>query len=289
LDEDEASGSFTDFHYELYELGRYLNISKSLPEYSDALNPVLLEADLLFFDQIYRDGGGLRDILTSNVAYVNQETAPFYGLSAQGSTLSEVTLDGSRPGFLTRLGFLTQNASRSQSDPIHRGVDVNFKVLCADLKSPPPGTPALPDSIPGQTNRERVALHTSAVTCADCHEQIINPIGFAFENYDAIGRVRTQDAGQDIDTASAYAFSDGVKPFADSNELIDLIVEGQQAHGCYSASLAEYVLTRDVASGEEGLVKNLQEMSLSAEASIKDLVVSLMQDPLFTNAQGGGQ
>lgn len=97
------------------------------------------------------------------------------------------------------------------------------------------------------------------------------------------------DAGQAIDTASEYAFSDGVKPFADSNELIDLIVEGQQAHGCYSASLTEYVLTRDVASGEEGLVKNLQEMSLSAEASIKDLVVSLMQDPLFTNAQGGDQ
>jgi hypothetical protein len=118
---------------------------------------------------------------------------------------------------------------------------------------------------------------------------IINPIGFAFENYDAIGRVRTEDAGQDIDTASEYAFSDGVKPFADSNELIDLIVEGEQAHGCYSASLAEYVLTRDVASGEEGLVKNLQEMSLGTQASIKELVISMMQDPLFTDAQGGAQ
>src|SRR5690606_32178622 len=207
LDEDAASDSLTAFHSELYELGRYLNISKSIPEYSDELNPVLLEADLLFFDHVYREDGGLRDILTSNVAYVNQETAPFYGLSAQGSTLSQVTLDGNRPGFLTRLGFLTQNASRSQSDPIHRGTDINFKVLCADLNAPPPDIPALPEPIPGQTNRERVALHTSPVACAECHEKIINPIGFAFENYDAIGRVRTMDAGQAIDTASEYAFN----------------------------------------------------------------------------------
>jgi hypothetical protein len=292
LDEDSASDSLTEFHYELYELGRYLNIAKSttsFPEYSDALNPVLLEADLLFFEHVYREGGGLRDILTSDVAYVNQETAEFYGLSAQGSALTEVTLDGSRPGFLTRLGFLTQNASRTQSDPIHRGVDINFKVLCADLPAPPPDVPALPEPVPGQTNRERVALHTSPQTCAGCHEQIINPIGFAFENYDAIGRVRTMDEGQEVDTASEYAFSDAVKPFADSNELIDLMVEGQQAHGCYSASLAEYVLTRDIASGEEGLVKNLQEMSLGTAASIKDLVVSMVQDPLFTDAQGGAQ
>jgi hypothetical protein len=291
------------FHTELYGLDRYRNIQKStstFPDYAVELNQVLLEADLMFFNEIYETDGGVTDIFTSPVVYMNDQISGFYGIEPPaapgpfgpqptgGDELRREELDD-RPGYLTRVGFLAYNATLSLPDPIHRGVDINNRMLCEEL-NPPPGTiPPLPEPKPGQTNRERVTDHTSEGVCANCHMKIINPLGFAFEGFDAMGQVQTMDNGNVIDTADEYEFNDGIKPFEDAAGLIDLLIENKQTHACYTSRLAEYVLGRDVASGDEGLVTSTQEASSENAASIKELILAMVIDPKFTNAQGEAQ
>lgn len=278
------------FHSELFGLSRFGSIAKDVarfPSYKDSLNASLVEADRQFFDRIFQGGQGFRDILTSRLAFVNAESAPYYGVTATGTALSEVMLDESRPGFLTRLGFLAYNATLQDPDPIHRGVDITRRILCMSL-SPPAGTiPPLPPFVPGQTNRERVAAHTGQGICAGCHNTYINPLGFAFEGFDALGQARTMDNGKPVDTTGKYNIGGVEKAYSGAAELSAMLADSEQAHGCYSANLAEFVLARDVANGDGTLVAGVQSASLTQRRSLKDSVLALVTSKEFTTALGG--
>jgi hypothetical protein len=292
LADPASTAAIERFHATLFGIERYKSIlkdTKLFPTYSEALNPTLMEADLRFFQRVYEGGFGLREILTSKVAYVNQATAGFYGLSATGNELQEVLLGDDRPGFLTRVGFLAYNATLRDPDPIHRGVDINNKLLCAKLEPPAGEIPPLPPFDPGQTNRERVATHTGQGSCAGCHMQIINPLGFALENFDAMGQIRTTDNGKPVDTSGDYLFADGLKAFTGIKDLVELLGDSLQAHGCYAANLAEFALARDIAGGEGELVEELQRMSIEGDASIKDILLTMVKNPLFVTAKGGAK
>lgn len=288
LDEDSAAGAASKFHRELFGLDRYASILKSpttFPQYDESMNQMFFDADIMFFARIYEEDFGLREILLSDVAYVNSTTASIYGLTAQGSNLTKVTLDGSRPGFLTRAGFLAYNGSLSQPDPIHRGVDINNRLLCAKL-SPPAGTiPPLPDPIPGQTNRERVEAHTGDGFCGSCHNTIINPPGFALETFDALGRTRTMDNNKPIDTTGTFAVMEESMSFTDIEDLTTQLAESPIAHACYVANLTEFALARDLGTGEVALLTSLQAQSKESDASVKNMLLTMLQSPEFTNAK----
>lgn len=287
LEADGARFAIENFHRELFGLDRYRSILKSptaFPTFNEALIPALLDADLNFFSYVFTRNLGFREILTSNVAFVNDATASFYGLASTSSTLEEVQLDGSRPGFLTRVGFLAYNANLIEPDPIHRGVDINNRLLCAHL-SPPPGViPPLPEPIPGQTNRERVVAHTGEGFCGNCHNEIINPPGFALESFDAIGRFRTEDNGKPVDTSGSLFAGDVTLDFANIGELTQKLAGNSVAHSCYAAHLAEFVFARDVGSGETELISSTQSQSLAADASIKSMLLALITSPEFSRA-----
>lgn len=288
LDEDTAGVTLSKFHRELFGLDRYSSILKSpttFPEYDEGMNQVFFDADLMFFDRIYEDGFGLREILRSDVAYVNNATAGLYGLTAQGPTLTEVTLDGTRPGFLTRLGFLAYNGTLSHPDPIHRGVDINNRLLCAKLEPPAGEIPALPDSIPGQTNRQRVEAHTGDGFCGNCHNTIINPPGFALESFDALGQARTMDNGQPVDTTGTFAVLDASMTFSSIDDLTTQLAESPVAHACYVANLTEFALARDLGAGEVQLLTTLQTQSQASDASVKSMLLAMLQSPEFTHAK----
>ena len=100
LEEDGARLALESFHRELFGLDRYSAILKNttnFPAYNEALNPVLMDADLLFFDYVYGQNRGLREILTSDVAFVNDATAGFYGLTSSSPALTQTQLDEAVP------------------------------------------------------------------------------------------------------------------------------------------------------------------------------------------------
>lgn len=285
LEAPDAAETVQRFHGELFGLDRYLSIAKdpaTFPQHDEAINPALARAEELFLDRLFRDGLGLEALLTSTVAYANEELAAFYGVSVSGAELQEVDLGPERPGLFTRLGFLAYNGTLRDPDSIHRGVEINRTMMCSSL-SPPPGIiPALPTVEPGQTNRERVNAHTGPGTCGSgCHTTIINPIGFAFENFDAMGQLRETDNGKPVDTSSEYDFGAGLVPFDGAAELMPMLAASPRAHACYARHLAEFGLGRDIDDQDEVLIDSLQRASVLDGESIKELLMTVVASPEF--------
>jgi hypothetical protein len=287
LDAMPARAAFQRFHTELFAIDRYANIEKDttlFPRFNAALAADLRTADSQFFDHVFGQGLSFKDLLLSPVAFVNQSTAPLYGMTATGTTFKQVMLGADRPGFFTRAGFLAYNGTLRDPDPIRRGVDIIHRVMGAADFAPPDGaviTP-VPDPVAGQTNRERVNAHTGPGTCgASCHGQFINPLGFAFEGFDAMGQIRTMDNGKPVDTTGTYLFADGAKSFTGAPSLLALMAEAPQTHQTYAAHLAEFILARDVVEKDRTFVNTLGQTSMGA-TSIKQMALAIMKNPAFT-------
>jgi hypothetical protein len=280
------------YHGELFGLQRFESIEKdrtAFPTYDTSMNAEFIEADTLFFQRVAQNNLGLREILLSQVAFVSSTTASLYGVTASGSGLVETTVGPERPGVFTRLGFLAYNANLRDPDPIHRGVDLSHRLLCSTMAPPPGEIPQLPPAMPGQTNRQRVAAHTGQGTCAGCHVQVINPLGFAFENFDAVGRLRDMDNGQPVDTADSYELATGIVSFSGAPELMALLAESPEAHACYARHLGEFGLARDMNQGDRSLVNELTLASRTDTGSIQSMLIALVRNPMFSVRTGGAQ
>ena len=158
--------------------------------------------------------GTYSDLFLSNVGFVTSDTAQIYGLSnasSYGTTLTKVQLDSNqRPGFMSRIGFLQSYSHYTNTAPILRGAFIAIYMLGINVPPPPAGAAMTPIP-PGTyaTNRDAtVALVTqSGTTCSGCHTNVIDPFGFALENYNGIGQWQTVDQlGGAIDATSDHQF-----------------------------------------------------------------------------------
>jgi hypothetical protein len=279
LDDPRAAGTIVSFHEQLFGVSGYGSVTKDatrFPTFTTDLQPQLQSEAHLFFDQVVgKDVGGISDVLTKPVTFVNDRTAGFYGVTGSfGATLTKVDLDPvKRAGILTQIGFLAKNGGLAQSDPIHRGVLINLNLLCVELHPPPAMVPPLPAEQPGQTNRQRVQQHTE-VCGKGCHDVFINPIGFAFEHYDAIGQWRDQDNGQPVDASAQYQLDGSSVSFDGAVALSKLLAKSPQVHQCYASNWMEYALGRKPVTEETVAVKTVADASM-AGASAKELLAKI--------------
>lgn len=290
LEDARAEDTLVHYHELLLSVGRYRDITRSsmlFPSFSAAVPTAMQDEVRLFVRDVFESDGGVRDLYTSRFTYVNEPLAAIYGLSGvSGDEMRRVSLEGTdRAGLLTMGGFLALNSSSIDSDPIHRGVFVNHRVLCAPLPAPPMMVPPLPpeDMSMPRTLRERITMHTGAGTCgASCHGTMINPIGFAFEHFDAIGAYRDRERnGLAIDSADAYAFQGQVREYDDAVELSSIVAEQRMTHACYAEHLLQFVHGRAVVESDQGLLRTLTRASLNDRASLRDLVQLLVTSEAF--------
>ncbi|HTN88594.1 MAG TPA: DUF1592 domain-containing protein [Sorangium sp.] len=288
LEEPTAVKGMRYFHGELLHFDRYATISKlGVPNYDESLNAEYEESAYLFFDNIFTEGLGVQEILTSTKGFVGPGMASLYGLAPSGSRVVEQDLGPDRVGFFSQLPYLTLNALNEESDSIHRGVSINLDVLCAPLGAPAPNIPPVPPLEPGQTNRQRITQLTGACG-ATCHNQLINPVGFAFEHFDGMGQYRDEEnGGLPIDSSGVYVFSEGAKSFADAGELMHHMAEGEQAHLCYAKKLASFALQRDVIPSDLPLVDTLAKVSRGASGSVKEMMLEIVKNDAFRTRVGG--
>jgi hypothetical protein len=274
------------FHRQLYDMEHYLDLSKDperFPEFVPEMGDDMQREAERFVDHVvFEEEGGLTELLTSRTAFVNERLAAVYGVEGElTSELTQVELDAAeRSGLLTRLGFLAMKATAREPDAIHRGVFVNLRILCASLPPPPDDATSLP---PGEqkTNRDRVTAHTGKGTCGEsCHGTLINPAGFAFEHYDAIGRYRTTDNGFPVNAADTYPFQGGPLSYEDAIEFSELIAESPEAHACYAKRWLEFAYGRDAKPEDGGLLRSLGEASRGG-ASVRDLILDLVTSRSF--------
>ncbi|EYF05117.1 DUF1592 domain-containing protein [Chondromyces apiculatus] len=286
LEDPRAREVVGSFHAQLYKYEHYLDLSKDpalFPQFTpEVASDMVREAEMFVDDVVFKRGGGLTELLTSRTAFLNERTAPIYGVEGEFTEeMQEVELDPTtRSGLLTRIGFLASNATPRQPDTIHRGVFVNLRILCADLPSPPNNVMGLPANAEG-TNRDRVNAHTGAGTCGGaCHATLINPVGFAFENYDALGQWRTEDNGLPVNAADEYRFASGTQKFENGVALSQVIAESREAHQCYAKHWMEYGLGRAATDADRPMIAKLSEESRTG-TPVKQLLLSIVESDAF--------
>jgi len=290
LQEAPATSVMRQFHGELLHLERIRDLSKvNTPGYDPSLNPELEESSYLFFDKIFTDGLGVRDILTSTRGFMGKGMAPLYGLEPQGSGFVEQELGPLRVGFFSQLPYLVLNAHNQDPDAIHRGLGLALDVLCSPLGPPAAEIPPVPEIQPGQTSRQRMDAMTQKCGNA-CHNEIINPLGFAFEHFDGMGQYRDTEVSLGerlpIDSSGSYTFIDGRVDFADNVELMAAMASRPNAHLCYAKKLASFGLQRDIVEADLPWLTDLANLSLDS-GSAQQLILQLVKSDAFRTYEGG--
>jgi hypothetical protein len=301
LADPKAEEALVAFHEQIYQVDQYGGQVKSASFGFDAeaLAPALRqEAHLFIEDVILKQKGGIADLLTQPVGYVNQDTAKFYGLTGvSGSELQRRDLDPeTRAGLFTQLGFLAKNATSANSDPVHRGLMIVRKVLCDD-PDPPPMMFNLPEMKPGLTTRE---VYEETTQCGgQCHNTLINPPGFAFEGFDTVGQVRDTDNGKPVDAASAleirqgYTSADKKKSpstmleFDGAVDMLTQLADTPRVHECYARNWMAYLLAREVDPAERGAWEAIAKTSQDS-AAVRNMITALVQLDTFRTRVADG-
>jgi hypothetical protein len=243
-----------------------------------------------FFEEVAFTNGSFKDLLLSNVAFVNQDNAAIYGLdpAQYGPELTKVTLDSAtnpRPGFLTRAGFLSSYSSYDATSPILRGAFIATALLNVNPGAPVEGAKDAVAEGTFTTQRQYTeALTEKAQPCLGCH-QVFNPLGYVLESYDGIGKWQTTDLrGGAIDAAVTTAtvnFPDGPKAVSSATELMQEIAAQPKAQELYAKAWVAYAFGRSPNANDKCVVDQLKTKLTGTGYSILSLLGDLTQADSF--------
>jgi hypothetical protein len=277
------------FFDQLYGGDRYASLEKSPTLYPDFTPTTAAEMRTelgKFTENVYTQGGGVRELLTSATTFVTPRLSAIYGVQPPAAGVPDadgfvqVQLDPKqRSGLLTLSGFLSWKGTTSQPNTIQRGVFINRKIICQALPNPP--REAQGKTLGDQkTDRERVNALTGPGTCgAGCHGLYINGPGFALEHYGAMGEYRAFDGDVPVDSSGTLSFAAGPVAFTDAVDFSEALARNPQVHACFSDYLAQYVAGRDTAPVDVAVLEQLAGRS-AAGASARDLFISLLESDL---------
>jgi hypothetical protein len=198
---------------QLRNLNSLIPNSEEFPDFDDNLRRAFQKETELFFDSIVREDRSVLDLLTADYTFVNERLARHYGIpNVYGSHFRRVTqTDDARKGLLGKGSILMVTSHADRTSPVTRGKWVLENLLGTPPPAPPPNVPPFPADAAAQTPRsvrERMEQHRANPACASCHK-LMDPLGFALENFDAVGKWRTKEAGVPINASGEL--SDGTK------------------------------------------------------------------------------
>jgi hypothetical protein len=260
-------------------------------DYTDDISDAMLEETALFFAQVmFESSGKFPELLTAQHSMINADLAAFYGLEVPGlgDEHAWVDLEGTPyGGVLTHGAVLAAHAFTNSSSPIHRGVMVRERLLCQELPPPPPGIVVqVPPLDPELTTRERFLAHSALEPCSSCH-QLIDPIGFAFEKFDAVGRYREEEGGFPIDTSGEIVGSQGTDgTFAGLSGMSSQLSQSQEVQDCFARQVLRFAYGLGEEEGLGCLIREVQDGFQASELSLPGLVTDLTQTVHFQRREG---
>jgi hypothetical protein len=200
-----------------------------------------------------------------------------------------VTLDAAqRAGALTLGTLLTVNAHSNQTSPVHRGKLVRERFLCANIPPPPADVMIkAPEPSPTATTRQRFAEHSANPSCKGCHD-LMDPIGFGFENYDGMGRYRTNENQAPVDAAGALIGTDVDGAFNGVPQLAAKLAQSQEVAGCYATQWFRFAYGRGEGDADACSLGTLRTRLQASGGNIKELLVALTQTDAFLYRPAGG-
>lgn len=275
--------NFADEWLHLRNLKAANPIETLFPDFDDNLRQSYLRETELFFESIIRENRNILDLMNANYTFVNERLARQYGISGiYGSEFRRVTItDDNRRGLLGQGSILTVTSYGNRTSPVKRG---KF-VLSNFFGNPPPPMPAnVPplnetvDPNKPQSMRQRMESHRSNPVCANCH-RLMDPVGFAMENFDATGKWRPDDGGATIDTKVRLAEGSDANSVADVRKAI--VSRPEQFVGTVTEALMTYALGRQLGPYDMPAVRTIVRNSARDNYTFLSLVLGIAQSVPF--------
>lgn len=282
-----AKNFLESFHLQWLLIENLENLQKSETRFPffgaplrESLAPGLTEFAYSIFDPA--GDGTLKTLLTAPYGFVNSSLAPVYGVTATGTTLTRTNLDpNQRAGILTQATFLASRAAVSASNPIYRGFSVYKKVLCGQPRAFPGNVPDVAPEVAGKSTRDRYAAHAQGA-CAECHAPF-DPLGFAFEHYDAVGAYRAMDGGKPVDaTGTAITPQGATITFTNAVELVNKLADSDEVKWCATRNWFRYMLGRADSAEDLGSMESAYRAgAMTPGFSLRDMIFAAVRSTAF--------
>jgi hypothetical protein len=249
---------------------------KVYPEYTDALKAAMAAETRAFVQSVVFEGDGRwSTLLGASFSFVNQALGGVYGMQVAGTDLARTELDrGQRAGFLTEASFLALTGAADGSHPVRRGKALYEKLLCRELPPPPANVPPAKPASAGGSTRERFAEHDNNECARACHG-LIDPLGFAFEHYDGIGKYRTTDNGKPVDASGEVPLDGATRRFADAIELTALLAGSAEVRRCFATQWVRFALAREESQADVASVDTAAAAFSADGATVRDLMAAV--------------
>ncbi len=257
---------------------------KKFPEFTPELRRDMDRETALFFTHLIREDRPVHEILSADYTFLNERLARHYGVpGVAGEELVRVVVDGRQRGGLLGQGSLLTKTSRShRTSPVLRGNWLLQAVLGTPVPPPPSDVPELKEHGPKPaTVREMLEQHRASKSCSGCHDRI-DPLGFALENFDPIGRWREQDeAGLPLDTSARVK---GGAPFTGFEGLRGYLRTQQpQFARHFSRKLLGYALGRQVLPTDKALLQEMQSAAGGDDGRFSAAILRVVESRQFLN------
>ncbi len=295
LKDQRALAGIRSFHRQWLGLRELETESKDAlfsPLFTPQLKDAMVEETLRFTANAVLSGGDtVKTLLTSNRSFVNAPLAKLYGVPAPtGDGFALVSLPPrQRAGLLTQASVMTVLANADQTSPILRGRFVREKLLCHAIPPPPPNVAITPPKVdPKLTTKQRFMQHRRDPSCAACH-QLMDPIGFGFEHYDAVGAWRAVDGAFAVDATGDLWMTDDVDgAFDGAVELGARLAASKQVRRCVATQWFRYALGRGERDEDAASLERAYQAFAHAGFDVRELIVAIATSPAFSHARVEG-
>lgn len=279
----ESVGSFFRQWLQFDSLPALSKDTAHFPDYTPELVDDLLVEAQTMVEGLFDPAGSVKTLLTTTDSTLSPRTAALYGVTITGTGFAKAKLPaGERRGLLTSAAFIAASSDSDDTNLPARGRIVREQALCATV-APPTGDFQLEDPkiTPDMTNREKFGVHTSNPACASCHA-LFDGIGFAMEQYDAIGRFRTKDKTKTIDATGTLPLEGRTLSFKSYVDFIDQVSGLPETYQCVAAQYAAYATGR--APGEISTCERDAIVDAFAKGNhkLEALVAAIVTSPSFT-------
>jgi mono/diheme cytochrome c family protein len=265
----------------------------TFPDFDDNLRQAMKQETELFFSSIIREDRNVLDLLNADYTFLNERLARHYGIPGiYGSQFRRVKVtDQNRRGLLGQASILTVTSYAARTSPVQRGKWILTNLLGTPPTPPPPNVPELKESAGSGkplSLRERMEAHRANPVCAGCH-QVMDPIGFAMENFDATGRWRTSDEGARIDPSGTLF--EGTRVDGPSAVREMLMARPDVFVGVMTEKLLTYAIGRGLNYSDMPAVRSIVRSAGAHDFRFSSLVAGVVSSPAFqmkTKKSSGG-
>jgi hypothetical protein len=258
--------------------------ARMFPDFDDNLRQAFRRETEMFFESIMREDRNVLDLLRANYTFVNERLAKHYGIpNVYGSRFRRVTFGPgeSRGGLLSQGSILTVTSYATRTSPVIRGKWVLTNILGTPPPPPPPNVPPLKESADTDkvlTMRERMAEHRANPACAGCHK-LMDPVGFALENFDAVGRWRTAENGIPVDAAGGLPDGSGFTGIAGLQTA--LLNRPELFVSTTTEKLLTYALGRGVEDYDAPAVRGIVRRARGDDYKFSSIVLGIVNSTPF--------